>query len=67
MMKAIHSDGSNYIQVIIIHDLQLVPRYWTWLTFQQTKTCSIRYDYQTVIIFELNMEICTVTPSIVGI
>lgn len=44
MLEAIHNDGTNNIQVVIIHDLQLVPHYRTRLTLQQSKTCSTEYD-----------------------
>lgn len=38
MLQAVHSYDTNGIQVVVVHDLKLFPRYWTRLTLQQAET-----------------------------
>lgn len=33
MLQAVHGDDTNSIQVVVVHNLELLPFYWTRLTF----------------------------------
>lgn len=38
MLQAVQSDDTNGIQVVVVHNLELLPHYWSGLTLQQTET-----------------------------
>lgn len=32
MLQAVHGDDANSIQVVVVHNLELLPHYWPGLT-----------------------------------
>lgn len=40
MLQAVHCDNTDSVQVIVVHNLQLLPGYWPRLTLQQTQACN---------------------------
>lgn len=38
MMEAVDSDDAYSLEVVVVHNLELIPRDWTRLTFKKTKT-----------------------------
>lgn len=42
MLQAVQSDDTNGIQVVVVHNLELLPHYWSGLTLQQTETLKMK-------------------------